>query len=45
MRKRHPIYLGIWTLGLLCGWTGYDVCSKHDLEHDDPSGVSRPVNR
>jgi len=23
MRKRHPFYLGIWTLGLLCGWAGH----------------------
>jgi len=22
MRKRHPFYLGIWTLGLVCGWAG-----------------------
>ena len=23
MRKRHPIHLGIWTLGLVCGWAGH----------------------
>lgn len=23
MRKRHPLYLGIWTLSLVCGWAGY----------------------
>jgi hypothetical protein len=22
MRRRHPLYLGIWALGLLCGWAG-----------------------
>lgn len=40
MSKRHPIYLVIWTLGLVCGWAGY--ASAQDTTSTSTSTTTTP---
>lgn len=37
MRTRHPIYLGIWTLSLICGWAG-NTCAQSTT----PGSIATP---